>query len=83
MGAAKHVAELGSLMHIFTHLKLMMHVHLFTMDAGTALDIDVVSAALSKRKWVDTSAMETESLSIGMQKCWKLVKDASSRAPTP
>lgn len=77
---AKHHTELSSLVHIFSHLKLTMHVHLFSVEA----DIDGMDTSLAfpgppRRKWVDTEAMENESLSTGMQRCWKLVDTSSSQ----
>ncbi|KAJ4353487.1 uncharacterized protein N0V89_005217 [Didymosphaeria variabile] len=64
-----HLQELGSLVHVFTHLKLTMHVvHLrFGID-GKMLE------ETSGRKWVETEKMEGETLSTGMRRCWDLVK---------
>jgi A/G-specific adenine glycosylase len=68
----KHIAELDSLVHVFTHLKLTMHVHLFTVDADT--ETAAALAALPNRKWAPTEAMDSETLSTGMRRCWDLAK---------
>jgi A/G-specific adenine glycosylase len=77
---AKHVAELGSVLHIFTHLKLTMHVHHFTVDADTDLPVSIPNHGGVRKKWVEAEAMENESLSTGMLKCWRLVADNASDA---
>jgi A/G-specific adenine glycosylase len=69
---AKHIAELDSLLHVFTHLKLSMHVHLFTVAADT--ETATALAFPPTRKWVPTDAMDNETLSTGMRRCWDLAK---------
>jgi A/G-specific adenine glycosylase len=62
--------ELGSIDWQFTHIKLTMHVHLFTVgeDAMVAEDDEE-----QPRQWVaDVDAFE--SMGTGMRKCWDMVK---------
>ncbi|KAF2109860.1 DNA glycosylase [Lophiotrema nucula] len=75
LSKAKHVRELGTLTHVFTHLRLTMHVHHFTLDD----DPDMTSfgrelIGLTTRKWVDTEAMDGETLSTGMRRCWSIIQ---------
>lgn len=70
-----HLQELGSLVHVFTHLKLTMHVvHLKFEIAGKLLE------ETPGRKWVETGKMEGETLSTGMRRCWDLVKKKTTKA---
>ncbi|KAL1607912.1 hypothetical protein SLS60_002851 [Paraconiothyrium brasiliense] len=70
-----HLQELGSLVHVFTHLKLTMHVvHLKFEIAGKLLE------ETPGRKWVETEKMEGETLSTGMRRCWDLVKKKTTKA---
>jgi len=77
MSNAQHITELDSLLHVFTHIKLTMHVHLFRIsldvDGGPAV-LSSASTAPSSRKWVATESMDDETLSTGMRRCWDLVK---------
>lgn len=65
--ALKDVRDLGSLVHVFTHLKLTMHVcHIRLETEDEALE------GTSGRKWVATENIEGETLSTGMRRCWEL-----------
>ncbi|KAF2732162.1 DNA glycosylase [Polyplosphaeria fusca] len=79
----KHIEELGSLIHVFTHLKLTMHVQHFEVVTDTTERLDSVRAGPSGRKWVDTEAMDGETLSTGMRRCWYLMQKDQSNVPTP
>ncbi|ORY11012.1 DNA glycosylase [Clohesyomyces aquaticus] len=70
----QHSTELGTLTHIFTHIKLTMHVYLFRLDAGANPSLIDEPVGIPRRKWVCTDAMDGETLSTGMRKCWQLVK---------
>ncbi|KAF1949524.1 DNA glycosylase [Byssothecium circinans] len=70
-GEAQFVDELGSLVHVFSHLKLTMHVQRFRLDAGATKAKISGSPA---RKWVAMEDMDGETLSTGMRRCWDLVK---------
>ncbi|KAM0555064.1 hypothetical protein ACHAPJ_006413 [Fusarium lateritium] len=69
----KHVGELGSVPWLFSHLKLTMHVHFFTMEDGALADAE--SLASSRLKWATSEAVDEESMGTGMRKCWTLAKD--------
>ncbi|KAJ4289249.1 hypothetical protein N0V90_011591 [Kalmusia sp. IMI 367209] len=68
---ATHVSEIGSLVHIFTHLKLTMHVQHFRVDM---IEDKTGTDVLPARKWVEAELMESETLSTGMRKCWDLMQ---------
>lgn len=80
MSNTKHIAELDSLVHVFSHLKLTMYVHLFKVctDTDTAADAPSPHASTvpPTRKWVATEAMDNETLSTGMRRCWTLANKA-------
>ncbi|KAL7917874.1 DNA glycosylase [Trichoderma austrokoningii] len=62
--------ELGSIDWQFTHIKLTMHVHLFTVGENAMVTEDDDE---QPRQWVvDVDAFE--SMGTGMRKCWNLVK---------
>ncbi|KAF2684192.1 DNA glycosylase [Lentithecium fluviatile CBS 122367] len=77
MREATHVAELGNLVHVFSHLRLTMHVQHFriSQDKETTKQRprENTTPGLPARKWVDTDAMDGETLSTGMRRCWGLV----------
>ncbi|KAF2713321.1 DNA glycosylase [Pleomassaria siparia CBS 279.74] len=68
----EHIGELDSLLHVFTHLKLTMHVHMFSNSTDTSAT--TADAAARGRKWVATAAMDSETLSTGMRRCWTLAQ---------
>jgi A/G-specific adenine glycosylase len=64
--------ELGSVPWLFSHIKLTMHVHLFTVGDDAAV---VEDDEEQPRRWViDVDALE--SMGTGMRKCWDMVKAA-------
>lgn len=62
---AKYVADLGSVPWLFSHIKLTMHVHLFTLESGDG-------HIGNDDRWSDD--VESESMGTGMRKCWELVQ---------
>ncbi|KAI5459154.1 DNA glycosylase [Mariannaea sp. PMI_226] len=68
----KHVGELGSVPWLFSHIKLTMHVHLFTLEDGPDC---LVNGDESRLKWASPHQVENESMGTGMRKCWVLAKD--------
>ncbi|KAH6656802.1 DNA glycosylase [Truncatella angustata] len=67
----KPVKELGSVPWLFSHIKLTMHVYLFTLEDEVHVPTD---DGIGKRtRW--TKDVEGESMGTGMRKCWSLVKD--------
>lgn len=73
MSEATHVAELDSLVHVFSHLKLTMHVQLFRVKTDQAEGVDYTVHSAPARKWVGTDSMENETLSTGMRRCFELI----------
>jgi A/G-specific adenine glycosylase len=70
---AVHVAAFPSLVHVFTHIRLTMHVHQFSIaceDIEGFVSDDVGPPA---RRWVETESMDEQTLSTGMRKCWDLI----------
>ena len=71
----KHVGELGSVPWLFSHIKLMMHVHLFELDITQETPGLGTFESGSQCRWSD--AIDDESMGTGMRKCWALVKQAA------
>jgi hypothetical protein len=71
---AKFVTNYSPLLHVFTHLKLTMHVYKFRVDMDHVENFNLVCAGAPPRKWVDAASMDTETLSTGMRKCWAVSK---------
>jgi A/G-specific adenine glycosylase len=72
---AKHVRDLGLVPWEFSHLKLRMHVHGFTVETETyveAVNGDV--SADGQWKWLHGEEVDKEAIGTGMRKCWELVK---------
>ncbi|RGP70517.1 g-specific adenine glycosylase [Fusarium longipes] len=63
---AKHVAELGSVPWLFSHLKLTMHVHLFTLEDGDLNDTK--SLTRDRLRWATSEAVDAESMGTGMRR---------------
>ena len=73
-GDVRHIGDVGAVPWLFSHLKLTMHVHLFTsncVDEDSSVDPD------GTWRWADEDAIDAESMGTGMRKCWALVKDTS------
>lgn len=70
--------ELGTLQHVFSHLKLSMHILAFdvkTRPGGNKQDeeyerVDKKAHPAKKQKWVDEQGVHDANLGTGMQKCW-------------
>jgi A/G-specific adenine glycosylase len=71
-----HVAAFPSLVHVFTHIRLTMHVHQFSVSCDNAEDVSHGPSDSPSRKWVETEDMSQQTLSTGMRKCWDLVAKA-------
>ncbi|KAI1084357.1 DNA glycosylase [Whalleya microplaca] len=72
----RHVGGLGSVPWLFSHLKLMMHVHLFELESSEDVEAEVVNNVGAQHRWSD--AVDEESMGTGMRKCWALVKEANT-----
>lgn len=70
----KQVGELGSVPWLFSHLRLTMHVHLFSLQDDDWLS-DADSLKGSRLRWASSDEVDDESMGTGMRKCWSLVKD--------
>ncbi|PWY97228.1 DNA glycosylase [Testicularia cyperi] len=88
-GSLAHVRQLGSITHIFSHLQLIMHVHLLVMrdakvdirsesqdTAGPTKNKDFGTAMSHKapRRWADAAIVEAETMGTGMRNCWRTVQ---------
>ncbi|KAF5673343.1 g-specific adenine glycosylase [Fusarium heterosporum] len=69
----KYVGDLGSVPWLFSHIKLTMHVHFFTLEDGDLANNE--SLASSRMRWATSDAVDEESMGTGMRKCWALAKD--------
>lgn len=65
------LGEKGSLTHVFTHLKLEMFIHAFTLDCSDELAQAMASKDPTKRVWVDKEGVDQATLSTGMKRCWE------------
>jgi A/G-specific adenine glycosylase len=68
----KHVRALGAVPWLFSHIRLTMHLHLFTLDEGH----DDLLPADPQSRWETAEKIDEESMGTGMRKCWALVKEA-------
>ncbi|KAH7084452.1 DNA glycosylase [Paraphoma chrysanthemicola] len=73
MSKADYVASFDPLVHVFTHIRLTMHAYHFRIACDKAEDVALVHAGPPSRRWVETEAMDQQTLSTGMRKCWDLV----------
>lgn len=77
--------EVDSLTHVFSHLKLRMHIVRFEADLaddeGGAAGAEGVQSPESRRKWCTEDEVEAESMGTGMRNCWALVKPKRITAP--
>jgi A/G-specific adenine glycosylase len=68
----RHVADLGSVPWLFSHLKLTMHVHLFEVDSSVEADEELGD---DQSRWASAVEVEQQSMGTGMRKCWALVQE--------
>ncbi|KAI1213671.1 DNA glycosylase [Annulohypoxylon truncatum] len=75
----EHIADLGSVPWLFSHLKLTMHVHLFEVDLSEGLGegLEFEGSGGARSRWSEAGVVDEESMGTGMRKCWALVKEAS------
>ncbi|KAH7156700.1 DNA glycosylase [Dactylonectria macrodidyma] len=74
--ALKHVRELDSVPWLFSHIKLTMHVHLFTLDVDDDRVKDTLAKPSARQRWASPGDVDKESMGTGMRKCWELAKDS-------
>lgn len=80
MSKAEYIAAFPPLVHIFTHIRLTMHAYHYRIAMGKAGPTNITRSKEPTgpvRKWVAPDAMENETLSTGMRKCWDLVAATS------
>jgi A/G-specific adenine glycosylase len=70
---AVHVTAFPPLVHVFTHIRLTMHVHQFSIACDDMKDVFLDVDGPPARKWVETDSMSEQTLSTGMRKCWDLI----------
>lgn len=80
-----HQGEVGTVPHVFSHIKLNMHVHRFKIvedDEGSSQVEEDEKEDRSERnwKWVSSSDVDKESCGTGMRKAWELSKKAAKGA---
>jgi A/G-specific adenine glycosylase len=79
------VKDLGSLNHLFSHIKLTMFIYYFKVGLGTESTISNKSPVKDEKeiqkkiicqqsKWVSQIQLESENLSTGMNRCWMVLK---------
>lgn len=77
--------EVDSLTHVFSHLKLRMHIVRFEADladdGGGAAGAEGVQSPTSRRKWCTEDEVEAESMGTGMRNCWALVRPKGITTP--
>ncbi|PNS20857.1 A/G-specific adenine glycosylase [Sphaceloma murrayae] len=67
----EYLGPLGKHAHVFSHLKLNMHVHYLRVDGG---DAPPGAKQTSRQKWVDWKGVEDATMGTGMRKCWAMLK---------
>ncbi|PWN22603.1 DNA glycosylase [Microstroma glucosiphilum] len=80
-GRAEHSGPLGTLTHVFSHMKLEMNVHHFSVSGDE--DEGRIEAALvskAKRKWCTAEEVEAASIGTGMKRCWELLSTRDTSA---
>ena len=84
-GKVEHILEAGSITHLFSHIKLIMHVHIFHLnekeESGTETKrSSIKQAEYQQRKWASRKEVEEESFGTGMRKCWTLALKEENEA---
>lgn len=69
-----YAGELGSVPWVFSHLKLMMHVHLFQLNSSNEI---TVADGPCPRRWASPEMVEAETMGTGMRQCWKLIAESA------
>jgi len=66
--------EKGLVTHIFSHLKLQMHIHVFNITCEQEIAEALTSEIQSARMWLDEEGVDNATLSTGMKRCWEKVR---------
>ena len=71
----QHEGEIGSLIHVFSHLKLTMYVHLFNIELQEGFRVkDLLKNTPTEKKWVEEATVDDENLWTGMRRVWHLAQ---------
>lgn len=70
----EQVGELCSVPWVFSHLKLMMHVHLFRLNGSDKMPL---AGGSCPRRWATPDSVEAETMGTGMRQCWKAVAESA------
>jgi A/G-specific adenine glycosylase len=63
----------GTITHIFTHLKLTMYIHQYSFDDTSMLPERVMASTTTlKNRWIAEKDIENENLWTGMRRSWEL-----------
>ncbi|KAF2028312.1 DNA glycosylase [Setomelanomma holmii] len=73
MSKVRYVAAFDPLVHVFTHIRLTMFAYHFRVSCDKLEDVALVHAGPPARKWIENDAMDQQTLSTGMRRCWDLV----------
>jgi A/G-specific adenine glycosylase len=77
MSKAKYVAAYDPLVHVFTHIRLTMHVIHFCVSCDDVDEANIDPDESPARRWVEAKSMNEQTLSTGMRKCWDLISKMS------
>lgn len=61
----KHMGELGSIPWVFSHMKLMMHVHVFQLEGNAKSTTLAQAQDATPSRWADAESIEQESMGTG------------------
>lgn len=64
-------SEKGSIIHVFSHLKLQMHVQPFVLECSERTADMAIRSESTKRLWVDKAGVDSANLGTGMVRCWQ------------
>jgi A/G-specific adenine glycosylase len=74
-----HINELGITTHLFSHITLIMYVHLFEIVETSkksrmtpAAKITIKPVEHRPRKWSSQEEIENENIGTGMRRCWAM-----------
>jgi A/G-specific adenine glycosylase len=86
--SVRHVKDAGDVTHLFSHIRLVMHVHIFQASqakpdrSGTSLEPVVVTKEVmanyrkqchvQAQKWATGAEVGGENMGVGMMKCWAM-----------
>jgi A/G-specific adenine glycosylase len=70
-GSLSDATEIGMTTHVFSHLKLHMHVHTFLLERHDRASVDLVTKDVPKRAWVKQGGVQDATLGTGVRRCWE------------